>query len=52
MQDLKHFKRLLYCMIAFVKEMLNNWATKHSVMPKDWKELVLVVLEAGQQLQW
>ena len=54
MSNLNHFKEAIVSYglhSSFVKEMLNNWATQHRVIPQDWKGLVLAVLEAGQQLQ-
>lgn len=55
MLALKHVKEamVLYGLHSpFVKEMLNNWATQHGVIPQDWKGLVSAVLKAGQWLQW
>jgi hypothetical protein len=54
MSNLNHFKEAIVSYglhSSFVKEMLNNWATQHRVIPQDWKGLVSAVLEAGQQLQ-
>jgi hypothetical protein len=53
--DLKHFKEAMVLHdlhSSFVKEMLNNRAIRHSVIPQDCKGLVSAVLETGQQLQW
>ena len=53
MSDLKHFKEAIgmYGLhSSFVKEMLNNWATEHRVIPQGWKGLVSAAPEAGQSL--
>lgn len=55
LSDLKHFKEavVLHGLHSFfVKEMLNNWAVQHRVIPQGWKWVVSAVLEASQQLRW
>ena len=55
MLDLKHLKEaiMLYGLHSpFVKEILNNWAMQHRVIPQDWMEGVSALLESGLQLQW
>ena len=54
MLDLKLFQEAIefYSLHSlFLKEMLGNWATHHSVIFQDWKGLVSAQLEAYQQLQ-
>lgn len=36
----------------FVRQMFISWSTSNIIFPKDWKDLVTVVLEPCPQLQW
>jgi len=35
-----------------VKQVLNDWAMQNYVIPKDWKDLMTAILDAGPWLQW
>ncbi|KAL6036674.1 hypothetical protein STEG23_021821, partial [Scotinomys teguina] len=37
---------------TYVKQMLNSWSTSNRIIPDDWHQLTLAVLEYSQQLQW
>ena len=36
----------------FVKQMLNSWSICNRIIPKDWRDLAMTVLEPDPQLQW
>lgn len=52
--DLTHFKeaRISYGKhLPFVKQIPNFWATQNRVIPQDWKELVIAILNTSPKLQ-
>lgn len=49
--DLKGFNGSL-CLSPYMKRILTYWALQNHIDPKDWKDLMSAVLEAGHLLQW
>ena len=53
MLDLKRFKEAMVAygiQSPYVKQMLNNWPMQNGIIPKDWKDLITAILEAGPQI--
>lgn len=38
--------------LAYVRQVINNWAMQTRIRPQDRKDLMAAILEAGPQLKW
>lgn len=43
---------LLWNSFIYVRQLVESWATKNRVTPKDWGQLISGVLESASQIEW
>lgn len=49
-QDLKRFKDAV--MALTIKEIVNNLGMQNHIIPKDWRDLMTLILEHDPPIQW